>query len=617
MNCQQKDNVSMSAVILAANTDFGRCNLASRIPPALWPILDEPAINRMFKKLSDMSVKRAIICCNGNKPIFQQAIKNTDSMELNFLDEQMPFGTAGCIREALQLNCDDILLVVPSQIVNLPDLTDAIKRHLNNQSALTILSGTNPNSKSTAQIYIANRDIAECIPAKGYFDIKENLIPVLVRKGRKIIAETLPVHLHTFRNHSQYLEALSNYLIEDKHYSTDVFIAGDANVNAGAKIFGPVIIMNNSSISENAVIVGPAVIGKNVSIDKNSVIEQSVLWDGSNVGMDCFITHCVVDYDAAIPSYSNAENKAVLRTDNIIKTSIISAIEKIQLPSEAVLGTTLPLGKIAAVVILAAAFIWSYFPEIKELLGVWNRNDDYSAGLLVPFLAAAAIWTRKEKFTHISGMSFLYGILLFLIAQMIRLFGLYFMYASAERLSMVVSIWSVIIMLFGWRLFYKNLSPFLFLLLMLPPPHIIHNSIMLPLQKIATSGAEFCLEMLGYAVNREGNILFINNTAVAVSEACSGLRMITAFLIIVVFISLIIRKNRWEKFSLLLSSLPIAFACNIARLTLTAIAFTVVWGQRWAEMIHEFSGYAMVPLAIAIVMLELRVMNVLITKSET
>jgi exosortase/archaeosortase family protein len=67
---------------------------------------------------------------------------------------------------------------------------------------------------------------------------------------------------------------------------------------------------------------------------------------------------------------------------------------------------------------------------------------------------------------------------------------------------------------------------------------------------------------------------------------------------------------------LLISSLPIAVACNIARLTLTGVAFTVSWGQRWATMIHEVSGYAMVPLAIAFVLLEMKFMNNLITNTK-
>ncbi|OHB49239.1 MAG: hypothetical protein A2Y10_03170 [Planctomycetes bacterium GWF2_41_51] len=619
MNYQLKNKHEICAVMLAANNDFGCCRLASRIPPALWPVPDEPAINKLLQKLTNLSVKKAIICSNSNTKIFQMAVENPASIELFFLDEQMPLGTAGCIREAVKICQDEILIVIPSQMADLPDLTDAIIRHIDNQSTLTILSGSD-TSKSTAHIYIANRDIIKWIPAKGYFDIKENLIAALVKQNKKVVSETLTDNLYSYRNHTQYLEAMSKYLIEKECYSNDTFVSKSAIIDESVRIFAPVIILNNSIISENAVIIGPAVIGNDVIIDKNSLIVQSVLWDGSHVNKNCFVSNSVIDYNAAIPSFCNVESKAVIRsTGDLIKQNITSVLQsalvkiKYTPPLTGCQGLLKP--KTASLIIIAAIFIWSYFPEIRELLVFWNRSNDYSAGLLVPFLAGIAIWMRKQNISQITMQSFAFGISIYIVAQMIRLFGLYFMFSSAERFSLILSIWSVIIILFGWRLFYNNLAPFLFLILMLPPPHIIHNSIMLPLQKIATSCAVFCIGLLGYVVNRQGNILYIDNTAIAVSEACSGLRMITAFIIIIVFTSLIIKKSKWEKISLLLSSLPIAFACNIIRLTITAIAFTVVWGQRWAALIHDFSGYAMVPLGLAMLLFEIKLMNILVSKT--
>jgi exosortase len=600
MNIQQ-ENETITAVALAANTDFGRCRLASRIPPALWPIEGENAISRLIKKLANLPVRKTVICCNGNKSIFQKTIAGSDSMELLFLDEKMPFGTAGCIREAIQLSSDNIILAIPSQILEAPDLSEAIARHKESGAILTIISGNNENEKSNVHIYIANREAAEYIPAKGYFDIKENLIPALVRNNKKIIAETLPLHLYSFRNHCQYLETICKYLSERKQ---DIIISDNVNISSSAKIFGPAIIMSNTIIEDDAIIMGPAMVGRNVKIGKGSLVEQSILWDGTNIKKECCITNCVTEYNTTIPSYSNISNKAITRNMyNIPGLNYITS-------------HGIRIDKIAALLILTAIFAWSYFPEIKELLNTWISNDDYSAGILVPFLAAATIWFRKEKTSNTTTKSIIMGLLIFTVSQITRFFGLYFMYSSAERISILFTLWSMIIILFGLRFFYKNLAAFLFLLLMFPPPHVIHNSIMLPLQRIATSGAAFCIGLFGYAVHREGNILYINNTAVAVSEACNGLRMITAFLIIAVFMSLIIKRNKFEKLSLLLSSLPIALSCNIARLTLTALAFTLVWGQKWAGLIHDFSGYAMVPMAIALVLLEIRVMNIVTTKSK-
>jgi exosortase len=152
-----------------------------------------------------------------------------------------------------------------------------------------------------------------------------------------------------------------------------------------------------------------------------------------------------------------------------------------------------------------------------------------------------------------------------------------------------------------------------FLGLMLPMPRSVHNAITLPLQSWATSSAVFCLEIMGYAVVREGNIIQINDITVAVAEACNGLRLITAFIVINGLVVLLIRRSWWEKLIVLLSSVPIALLCNTVRLTITAIAFTMLAGENWERVFHDFGGYAMMPLAVAVVIIELWVLEKLTT----
>jgi exosortase len=185
------------------------------------------------------------------------------------------------------------------------------------------------------------------------------------------------------------------------------------------------------------------------------------------------------------------------------------------------------------------------------------------------------------------------------------LFGLFFMYGSAERLSIALSIAALVLLLFGWQLFRKVSTVLLFLCLMLPWPNRVQAALALPLQHWATSSAVFCLEMIGYEVVREGNVIHIGQASVAVAEACNGLRMITAFFVISSLVVLLVKREWWEKLLVLASSLPIALLCNTVRLTITAIAFTMLSGEYWEKIFHDFGGYAMMPLALGMVILEL------------
>lgn len=163
----------------------------------------------------------------------------------------------------------------------------------------------------------------------------------------------------------------------------------------------------------------------------------------------------------------------------------------------------------------------------------------------------------------------------------------------------------------------KVLPILLFMFLMLPWPNSVQAMIAMPLQNWATSSAVFCLELIGYDIIREGNIIHIGQTTVAVAEACNGLRMITAFFVISGMVVLLVDRKWWEKLIILISCLPVALLCNTVRLVVTSIAFTFLKGQYWEGIFHDFGGYAMMPLALALLVFELYLIRQLTTPPQS
>jgi exosortase/archaeosortase family protein len=82
-------------------------------------------------------------------------------------------------------------------------------------------------------------------------------------------------------------------------------------------------------------------------------------------------------------------------------------------------------------------------------------------------------------------------------------------------------------------------------------------------------------------------------------------------------VALLVQRTWWEKLILLGSSLPIAFLCNTLRLAVTAMAFTVIQGEKWEQSFHDWGGYAMMPLALALVVGELWFLRRLTTPPQT
>ena len=278
-------------------------------------------------------------------------------------------------------------------------------------------------------------------------------------------------------------------------------------------------------------------------------------------------------------------------------------------------GLAVILATLALLIITA----WSYWPIGRDLLIAWQSDDDYSAGQLVPLVAMFLLWHERKRLAGcFLKPCWAGGIALLLLAEAARIFGLLFIRPSAERYVLVLAVAGLVLMVAGVQVFRRILWILLFLLLMVPLPSMVHNRLSAPLRTIATTGSVFVLEAFGATVSRQGNVMILNETTpMAVAEACSGLRMLTAFVIVAAFVAYMVKRPRWQKAVLLLSSIPVAVACNIVRLCVTAVLFMLVSAEVGQKFFHDFAGLAMMPVAALLLFAELRLMDKLIVSEPT
>jgi exosortase len=270
---------------------------------------------------------------------------------------------------------------------------------------------------------------------------------------------------------------------------------------------------------------------------------------------------------------------------------------------------------IVSVFILLAIMVWSYWPVMVRLFNSWQNNDDYSAGQLVPIVALFLAWRERKSLKEDQlAPCWAGGIALLLLAEIARTYGLMSVInPSIERYALVLTIAGLILLMAGWKVFKTVKWILLFLLLMIPIPGRIHNIISGPLQNIATTGAVFLLEAFGTTVSQQGNVIVLNeNTPMAVAEACSGLRMLTAFVIVAAFMAYMVKRPRLKKTILLLSSIPVAVMSNIFRLCVTAVLFMVASSEVAEKFFHDFAGLAMMPAAVLLMFGELWLLDKII-----
>ncbi len=272
----------------------------------------------------------------------------------------------------------------------------------------------------------------------------------------------------------------------------------------------------------------------------------------------------------------------------------------------------------APAVLLAAllgAVLWSYWPVIRGLWREWQRNPNYSVGQLVPPAALYLLWHERHRLRGVPATVCWWGLVPLLLSEAVRGLGLLFLYESAERYALVLAIVAVVLLLAGPALFWRVRWILAFLVLMVPLPGRVHNLISGPLQDWATTGTVFVLELAGTYVVREGNVLSLNNHGpIGIEEACSGLRMLTAFVVVAAFFVLTVQRPAWQRVFLLVSSVPIALVCNVARVVATVALYLYVGGDAAERFVHDFAGIAMMPLAVALLIAGLWLLDRIVSR---
>lgn len=266
---------------------------------------------------------------------------------------------------------------------------------------------------------------------------------------------------------------------------------------------------------------------------------------------------------------------------------------------------------------LVAVLLWTYWSTVVGLNKEWQRDPNYSVGRLVPLAALYLLWNDRLVLSRCRMRTCWWGVVLLLIAQAARVFGLVWLFESAERYALVLTIAGLVLLVAGAEIFRRVGWILLFLFLMVPLPGKVHALISGPLQEYATSGAVFGLELLGIAVGRQGNHIMLNDQVpVNIAEACSGLRMLTAFIVVAATLAYVVRRPGWQKVVLVCSSVPIAIACNVFRLVVTALLFLSLRSDLAERFFHDFAGFTMMPAAVMLLVAEMWVMSKLIIPDD-
>jgi exosortase len=266
---------------------------------------------------------------------------------------------------------------------------------------------------------------------------------------------------------------------------------------------------------------------------------------------------------------------------------------------------------------IAFAILFTYAAVLVKLSRDWWSDENYSHGLLVPFIIGYILWLRRDKFaTEPARPSVLLGGL----AVAFSLFALWTGVAGAElytqRMSLVLLIAGTVVYFFGLGFLRLLLVPLGLLILAIPIPAIIFNKIAFPLQLFASRCAVWSMSLLGIPVLRQGNVIELkplnsfDTKKLEVVEACSGIRSLMTLMTLAVVFAYFTHPRSddsngprgkfgwlrsfglWRAVIIVGSAVPIAILTNASRVSGTGI-LSHYYGTGVADgFFHSFSGWA-------------------------
>ena len=252
-----------------------------------------------------------------------------------------------------------------------------------------------------------------------------------------------------------------------------------------------------------------------------------------------------------------------------------------------------------ALVLVGVAFVALFARPAAMLVQDWWNDPEAGHGLL---LAPAALWLAwrtglvpDRTPNPALGLGIVGAAVAFRLAA--ELAAEFFVMRGA----MVLGLAGLVVYYLGFRQARAWWLPIMLLALSVPLPELIRSSLALPLQFKASELGASLLEWRHVPVRLAGNVIQIPGHRLFVTEACSGLRSLTALLSLALLIGGIWFRRPALRVGLILLTIPIAVGINGIRVFLTGFLVYFVDPKLGEGFMHLTEGWLLFVVSFALV----------------
>lgn len=251
----------------------------------------------------------------------------------------------------------------------------------------------------------------------------------------------------------------------------------------------------------------------------------------------------------------------------------------------------------AAAALLAFTGYWVTRDAWADIYHLAMTDVESSHIWLVLPIAAWIMWIRRSEARLARRSEMWAGPLLIAVGWFFNAVGDLHLIQTFWHFGAILIVVGCVLTVIGGNVLYRLWPAFAVLVFLIPVPNLIRHQISLPLQTVTANVTAVILETLGTPVSLSGNVIVVNGVSVGIAEACDGIRMVFALVLVCYLYAFGTDLSNRSRLMILALSPIVAIVANVVRLIPTVWLYGYA-AQPTTERFHTISGWAMMVIAL-------------------
>ncbi len=351
----------MKAVILAGGKGTRLLPLTQKLPKPLVPLLNKPVMEYSIELLKKHGITEIIITLQYLSDKIRNYFGDGSQwgVQITYLQENIPLGTAGSVKNAEHL-LDEPFLVISGDALTDFNLMAGVDYHTQKHALFTIFMKEvkKPNKFGIIEtdkeghirrfvekplkeqefskvvntgIYVVDPFVL-CMMEKGKeYDFSKDIFPKLIKNGMSLYGYHANGYWKDIGSHEDYRQAQYDMLdkkvqvnIPGEEVLPNLWVGSNVQMESNVTINRPAYIGNDSYLGDQVVIGKYTIIGKSSRINKDCELSRSIVWD--DVTIDHTTSSAIKNVTVA-PRYQISDGYKVGTSVKVKNKKNISPVE--------------------------------------------------------------------------------------------------------------------------------------------------------------------------------------------------------------------------------------------------------------------------------------------------